>query len=57
MLNFDEDLSPATNAFRTSNLLPDNKDKELMRQAAAANLSLHPPADEAKKSRVAFAVL
>jgi len=51
MLNFDEDLSPATKTFRTSNLL-DNQDKELMRQAAEADLSLHPTSDEAKKQRV-----
>ncbi len=52
MLNFEEDLSPATNAFRSSNLIPNNQEKELMRQAAAAQLALHPTDDEAKKGRV-----
>ncbi len=57
MLNFEEDLSPVPQPFRTSNLAQHNpQNEEIMRQAAAAHLKLNPMAEEveeqAKSQRV-----
>ena len=52
MLNFEDDITPSLQPFHPGMGIPPSHNEALLREAAEANLALHPTSDEAKKQRV-----